>query len=137
MIIFDICCDQEHRFEGWFASHKEFTDQQARKLVRCPLCDSTQVRRIPSASHINTSPSSESAVTLPDPAQLMRKLTEIILQSSEDVGPSFAEEARRIHYQETTPRAIRGQASPEECADLREEGIDILKIPLPDPGKLN
>lgn len=137
MIIFDLCCEQEHHFEGWFASHDDFNQQQGRELVRCPICNSSQVRRIPSASHIAAPRSHPASSPMPNPAQLMRKLTEVILQSSEDVGTRFAEEARRIHYEEVEPRPIRGQASREECADLQEEGIEILHLPLADPDKLN
>jgi hypothetical protein len=46
----------------------------------------------------------------------------------ENVGRAFAEEARKIHYEEA-PRGIRGQATPEEAESLRDEGIDFLSLP--------
>ena len=51
------------------------------------------------------------------------------MRSTEDVGERFPEEARRIHYEETPARAIRGQASPEEAEALAEEGIDFASLP--------
>jgi hypothetical protein len=54
-----------------------------------------------------------------------------VLAQTEDVGPRFAEEARRIHYGETEQRAIRGQASPADAAALAEEGIPVLALNLP------
>jgi hypothetical protein len=55
-----------------------------------------------------------------------------VLANTEDVGPRFAEEARRIHYGESEQRNIRGQASAEEAQALLEEGIEIAMLPLPD-----
>lgn len=54
-----------------------------------------------------------------------------VMASTEDVGPRFAEEARRIHHGESPERGIRGQTSPEERAALREEGIEVHSLPLP------
>jgi hypothetical protein len=52
-----------------------------------------------------------------------------LVDKSEDVGSSFAEEARKIHYKETPERSIRGQTSADEVSALREEGIDVLALP--------
>ena len=49
MIVYDLACAQGHRFEGWFGSADDFDGQKARDLVRCPLCDTPKVERIPSA----------------------------------------------------------------------------------------
>ncbi|MDQ2780353.1 MAG: DUF1178 family protein [Pseudomonadota bacterium] len=54
-----------------------------------------------------------------------------LLARTEDVGPRFAEEARRIHYGEIPSRGIRGQATPEDRAALQEEGIETMAIPVP------
>ena len=52
-----------------------------------------------------------------------------LVDKSEDVGSSFAEDARKIHYKETSERSIRGQTSADEVSALREEGIDVLALP--------
>lgn len=54
-----------------------------------------------------------------------------LMARTEDVGPKFAEEARRIHYGEAEQRGIRGQATPEERVALSEEGIETMAIPVP------
>jgi len=54
-----------------------------------------------------------------------------LMNRTEDVGDRFAEEARRIHYGESEERGIRGQATTEERAALREEGIETVSIPVP------
>jgi hypothetical protein len=67
-------------------------------------------------------------------AQMFQALRQLA-SASENVGPRFAEEARRIHYGEAEARSIRGQTSRAESEALLEEGIAVL--PLPDIPGLN
>jgi hypothetical protein len=55
-----------------------------------------------------------------------------VMAHTEDVGPQFAEEARKMHYGEKEERSIRGQATREETEALIEEGIDVVPLPLPE-----
>ena len=66
-----------------------------------------------------------------------RQLVQSIIASTEDVGTRFAEEARKIHYKEVPERAIRGQTTSEERDILREEGIEVLQLPVVDKEDLN
>ena len=52
-----------------------------------------------------------------------------LIKNTENVGKDFAEEARKIHYGESPERAIRGQATPTEVAELREEGVEFAVWP--------
>ena len=54
-----------------------------------------------------------------------------MMASTEDVGARFPEEARRMHYGETATRGIRGQASREDADALRDEGIEVMALPVP------
>ena len=49
MIVFDLCCPDGHRFEGWFASSDDFAGQRDRGLVECPQCGSAEVAKAPMA----------------------------------------------------------------------------------------
>lgn len=141
MIIYDLCCDNQHHFEGWFQSAEDFDSQLERHLITCPQCDSGAVRRIPSAvaiarprEAIETSAVRQSAIAAAMPAgvqamELYRQLASAMISISEDVGPEFAEEARRIHYQEAPQRPIRGHTTDEEYEALRDEGIEIIRLP--------
>ena len=53
-----------------------------------------------------------------------------LMTRSEDVGNSFAQEARKIHYKETPERSIRGQTTLDEVEALRDEGIEVLAMPM-------
>jgi hypothetical protein len=143
MIIFELACGQGHRFEGWFASGDDFARQSDAQMVRCPVCDDAVVARVPSAkvraragTPAAAAPSrADTADAAPPqqaiaglPAEIIAKLREIV-RNTENVGPRFPEEARKIHYDEAPARAIRGQASKEESAELAEEGIDVATLP--------
>lgn len=141
MIIFDLSCRDEHRFEGWFRSAEDFGQQQASGLVSCPQCGSVDIRRLPSAAHLVTGSSGQSmpegptGVSAEGALAVLKAVVDRVVAGSEDVGKAFAEEARKIHYHETPARAIRGEASAREFAELQEEGIDVVR--LPDPKALN
>ncbi|MDH5212237.1 MAG: DUF1178 family protein [Betaproteobacteria bacterium] len=137
MKIFDLQCGAGHRFEGWFASADEFAVQRAKGLVGCPACGAQEVERIPSATRFNTGAPQPAAPSEqgPDPLALAQKLysrmLDELLTRSEDVGTAFPAEARRIHYREAPERMIRGQASQEEHEALIEEGIGVMRLPIP------
>ena len=140
MIVFDLGCDNEHRFEGWFASGADFDSQLSKRLLLCPVCGSGNVVRVPHALRINSGARGE-ARSDPSQAQsqqyanlgaeLLNKLIEHIVETTEDVGSAFAEEARKIHYREAAERHIRGTASPPEIEALTEEGIEVAALPVP------
>jgi hypothetical protein len=54
MIVYNLACAHDHRFEGWFASVAEFERQQNLELVCCPVCNSLEVRRMPVALAIGS-----------------------------------------------------------------------------------
>ena len=148
MKVLDLQCPDGHRFEGWFASADDFESQLSRKLVECPMCGATQVNRLPSAPRLNLSGATESSQPAPSSAaaavagganpdvsaiqaRVMRALREV-LEKTENVGDRFAEEARRIHYEEAPARNIRGVTTLEDARALVEEGIDVMPLPVPD-----
>ena len=138
MKVLDLRCGNDHRFEGWFDSEDDFLSQEGRGLVQCPVCADGQVIRLPSAPRLNVSGlRAEPAPPTPVPdaqvamqSQWLRAVRRMI-ESTEDVGERFPEEARRIHYGEIEERGIRGQATPEAADALREEGIEVFSLPMP------
>ncbi|POR55628.1 hypothetical protein B0G62_10121 [Paraburkholderia eburnea] len=151
MKVLDLQCPDGHRFEGWFASADDFESQLSRKLVECPMCGATNVARVPSAPRLNlsgaTSAGSSAASSVASAAnadgqahhagpaaqwqaQALRAIREV-LEKTENVGDRFAEEARRMHYNEAPARNIRGVASAEDARALVEEGIDVMPLPVP------
>ena len=58
-----------------------------------------------------------------------------VVAETEDVGASFAEEARKMKQGDGPERAIRGQTSVREAVALMEEGIPVLPLPIDDAFK--
>ena len=159
MKVLDLQCRQGHSFEGWFGSQDDYDAQRARGLVTCPMCNDSEITKMLSAPRLNlghgspsvqaqneTSPSEAAPASAPssalassadaNPAVQMQaalmNMVRHVMANTEDVGPRFAEEARRIHYGECEERNIRGQATREETEALLDEGIDVLPLPVPD-----
>lgn len=143
MKVFNLCCDLEHAFEGWFASHEEFDRQIGEGMVQCPVCGSRAITKMLSAPRLNISGAQEPVapaaakepVAMPSEAAMRAMLAQMarhIIANTEDVGERFPEEARRIHYEEAPKRSIRGVASKDEAAELEDEGIEVMPVPFAD-----
>ena len=142
MVVYDLTCEHDHAFEGWFDSLAGFEAQQSAGRVACPLCSSTTIVRRLAAPRLNIAKHSapeRSAVAMSPsmtPEAMWRKMMTYLRTHTEDVGAQFPEEARKIYYGEADPRSIRGSASQQEVAELNDEGIDVLPLPhfpiLPD-----
>jgi hypothetical protein len=150
MIVYDLACADEHRFEAWFASSEDFERQAGTPLLVCPVCSNAEIRRVPSGVNIGRhgrgdstaqgssddpgsgggDQGSDHVAAFSNPKDLLKALRKV-MSAAENVGERFPEEARRIHYGEAPKRSIRGQASREDAAALREEGIEVLSLPIP------
>ena len=126
MIVLNLACANSHEFEGWFASAEEFARQAETRLVSCPYCNDLAITRLPTGPHVKRKAQQDGSKA----DELVEALAQMA-QHSENVGAEFPEEARKIHYQETAPRSIRGIASSSEVKALIDEGIAVLPIPLP------
>lgn len=161
MIRYQLQCAKGHAFEGWFRSSGDFDAQAKKRHVTCPTCGTAKVEKAlmapsvvtskakskrqhpattddatseaPAAAPADTSPR---LVATPEQREMLRQMREIrdqVLQKSDYVGPRFAEEARKIHSEETPSRGIHGEATPAEVKSLAEDGIEVYPVPiLPD-----
>ncbi|MGE0240242.1 MAG: DUF1178 family protein [Parvibaculaceae bacterium] len=148
MIRYDLICDEGHEFDGWFSNSAAFDEQSRRGLVTCVHCGSVKVEKQLMAPGIPVKGNrkSEAAPAKPvlasavDPRQqkilqAMRELRKAVAENSEYVGDKFAEEARKIHYEETEKRGIYGETTADDAKALIEEGIEIHPLPvLPEDG---
>jgi hypothetical protein len=137
MIVLNLVCRNEHRFEGWFASAEAFEDQQKRGLLTCPFCDDDDIGRLPSGPHVITSSGSREAAERETAVAVQTQLREAIqafVRDSDDVGEHFPEEARKIHYKEAPARNIRGVATIEQTREMLDEGIIVVPLAVP-PGE--
>ncbi len=156
--VFDLACEHGHVFEAWFRSHEDYEQQRQAGWLSCPVCNSSELTKKLSAPRLNLrhgvgnnsstsdqaastavqTSDSASGVTLEAmQAELWQQMKQAIKQT-DDVGPEFAQEARKIHEGEAPERAIRGSATQDEYEALREDGIAVVAIPdYLDESKLN
>ncbi len=152
MIRFALNCGRGHAFESWFRDNASWERQAKAGLVECPHCGSTQVEKaimaprvartdrggepvanLPAAAPAPAEAPAEMAA-LPPEARAMRDMLRALRRhveaNADNVGPRFADEARRMHYGEIEHRAIYGSATPEEARELREEGVEAHPLPI-------
>ena len=134
MILFDLCCENEHVFEAWFASSSQYEKQKKNKLINCPICNSNKVKKALMAPKLkgtkkNDETFRQNVLNNKEMIIKFKKLKKFVEQNTEDVGKKFTEEARKIHYGETDAKSIRGETTRKQAEELLEEGIPIARLP--------
>ena len=148
MIHYQLRCAAEHAFDGWFRDSAAFDGQAKGGMLSCPVCGGSDVRRALMApvvgrkhaapqqvqptvpAPVPESPAAKAGAALPDGLRAMlQRMRAEVEKRCDYVGPTFAEEARRIHNGETEARGIYGEATPEEAERLADDGIEVASIP--------
>lgn len=153
MIRYALICDRKHEFEAWFNNSADYDKQAKRRLVTCPICESTKVDKAIMAPAITTSKKRKAAApaadaSAPQPAntpvamlspqetEMRAKLKELrdhLTRNADNVGKKFPDEARKMHYGDIEHRSIYGEASTDEAKKMLDEGIEFHPLPtLPD-----
>ena len=145
MKVFNLRCGAGHDFEGWFASEEDFLSQQQRGLLSCPECGDMQVEKMLSAPHINLGhgkaqpsagqPTEEQQQRRRVVQAMYERMVQHVIEHTTDVGEEFADQARKMHHGEVAEAPIRGRTSQEEAQQLRDEGIEVVSLPVPSVSK--
>jgi hypothetical protein len=147
MIVFDLKCRKDHVFEAWFQDSASFAEQVEGGKVLCPVCGSRKVAKALMAPNVAKT-KGRAAARLPEGAgsgdagiavaetekagelrRMLRDLRDHVEKNCDYVGGEFAEEARKIHYGEADPRGIYGETSDSDAKALKEEGIEVARVP--------
>jgi hypothetical protein len=137
MIRYALICEHAHEFEGWFGSSGDFDDQQARGLMECPVCASKDVRKqimAPAVMGARRTVQDEAGSSQAMMLEAMGRIRRHVEENFDDVGDTFAKEARAIHEGKSEVRGIYGQATPAEVRDLVDDGVPVAPLP-PEPPK--
>ena len=130
MIVYSLRCKNSHEFEGWFRDSASFDLQSGDGSLSCPTCNSSKVEKAIMAPAVSSGRSAQKAhAEGKSMRQFMTGLRKYVQENAEYVGPNFAEEARKIHYGETSDRHIYGETTAEESQALVEEGVDVAPLP--------
>ncbi len=134
MIKYNLICKCGHTFESWFSASSEFERLRKKNLVTCILCNSHSVKKTIMAPNISSNTKKNYALNKRE-KNIRRKLLEFrnfVEKNCKYVGDRFSEEVRSIHYDNKDSKGIYGKATPEETAELLEEGIEVSTIPWVD-----
>ena len=131
MIKYNLMCECGKTFESWFSSSDEYDVLRRKKLINCIYCDSTLVRKSVMAPNLfnKTNKISKNTNLEKKIKKQLLDLRKYIEKNCKNVGSNFPREARNIHYDKKTSKGIYGRATPEETAELMDEGIDVTTIP--------
>ena len=132
MIKYQLRCQCNHEFEGWFPNSKEFTRQKNKGMINCPMCDRTEVNKAIMAPNVKKA----KANRIPDDYMVMgesaesilRKLNKKIKKDFQNVGKNFAKEARKAHKGKRDKK-FYGTTTKKEANKLLNEGIDLFAVP--------
>ena len=129
MIRYTLRCGQDHRFESWFQDSSAYDAQVRRKLVTCPVCNSTEIEKaimaprivgrkgrakeppapVPAAPAEAPAAAESTPLMMAQERELRTKLRELrdhIVKNADNVGERFPNEARKMHYGEIEHRPI-------------------------------
>ena len=125
MIVYDLECENQHRFEGWFDDDKAFKRQQKKGMITCPACGSEKVQRVWSKFGVVRRKGEDGNAQI----NVLQQLKQFVEDNFEDVGTNFANEALKMHYGVVDHRNIRGVSTEKEEKTLKDEGVSFFKLP--------
>ena len=133
MIKFTFHCASDHEFEAWFSSSESYEMQARGHRIVCPVCGSVDVSKALMTPNVVSARQKQkaqaSAPLPPEMLDTLRKVRHHVVEHAEYVGPRFAEEARKIHYEEVSARPIYGEATLTDVKLLQQDGIDFHPLP--------
>jgi len=131
MIKYNLSCDCGKTFDSWFSSSSEYDNLIKKKLIHCIYCESTSVNKSVMSPNLPGKSNTIDNKTKfqKDIKKQIMGLKKFIETNCKNVGKDFPRVARNIHYDKKTSQGIYGKATPEETAELIEEGIEVATIP--------
>ena len=132
MIKYQLRCKKDHEFEGWFRSSADYDAQAEDGLLECPVCGSSEIEKAimsPAIARGGENAAARVAQVHKSMAEAAKRARDYVEKNFDYVGEKFPEEARKIHYGETKPRGIYGEATGKEVKDLVEEGVEVAPLP--------
>lgn len=140
MIRYALRCDQGHDFEGWFRSSSAYDTMRGAGQVACAHCGSAEVQKSLMAPSVGVQTAAEDrSLSQPQtPVETaLHELRKQVEANSDYVGLQFADQARAMHEGRSEPRAIHGEARPEDARKLLEDGVAVTPLPFLPRQKVN
>ena len=134
MIKYNLICENNHEFESWFASSKEFDNLKRKKLLDCIYCSSKKIKKSIMSPMINNIKKNKDKINdigilLKNEKKTLLQIREYVEKNFEYVDKNFSQKVRDIYYDNKSNKTIYGTATSKERKELAEEGIDLFSIP--------
>jgi hypothetical protein len=135
MILYTLRCENDHEFEAWFASSAAYDRAAKAGQNACPVCGSGEIGKAIMAPAVSGTRKRDTvSLAAPDlrnqaMRDALKEFRRKVTENADYVGDKFAEEARKIHFNESEQRGIYGEATAEEARDLVDEGISFQPLP--------
>jgi hypothetical protein len=135
MILYTLRCENEHEFEAWFASSAAYDRAAKAGQNACPVCGSGEIGKAIMAPAVSGTRKRDTvSLAAPDlrnqaMRDALKEFRRTVTENADYVGDKVAEEARKIHVNESELRGIYGEATAEEARDLVDEGISFQPLP--------
>ena len=130
MIKYKLRCECTYTFDSWFSSSIDYEKLRKSKHISCPRCDSKKINKTIMTPQLK---SKSNKIVISKNEKIFKnklgKFQSFVKKHCDYVGDNFAQEARNIHYNKKKSKGIYGKATPEQTAELIEEGIDVATIP--------
>jgi len=141
MIRYQLLCENNHKFDGWFPNIAEFERQQHKDLLICPMCDSKRVDRAIMAPAVGKTATkktkskdytdqitNDTMIPAAQAKNILRRIRKHIVTEFENVGDQFVKEYRK-HEKGERDDKFYGTPSQKEVKKLLDEGTDLFHVP--------
>ncbi len=116
MIKYQLICEHEHEFEGWFQNSEAFSEQCADGILSCPFCETVNVRRALMAPNLASPKTRNSIFSAEATSESTAEAASGKAPISSIVSPS-------------PPVSVSGAStSPEAMVKMRELLVEMRKL---------
>lgn len=144
MIIFDLVCELEHRFEGWFQKPADFDMQLLNGQLTCPICGVNEILKLNGNNKQNgvieikpynllKEKLNKSDVTISNTdvdvsaltSDFVDRLNDFVEQHFDDLDVTISAEVGAIENQ----NIISNHSEQEQIKVLSEDGVTVIALP--------
>lgn len=143
MIIFNLRCEHNHRFEGWFSSTSDYESQLKKNFIACPLCGGTDAHEIDTTPEHPTNPNNflAPATSLPgeklNSQETFAQLIDYVINPADYIIDTPILDANGIINNTLEIQIILNNKSQEEILSLLSEHPAFSLIKFKYPGTLH
>jgi hypothetical protein len=144
MIIFELVCELEHRFEGWFKKSSDYDKQLLNGQLTCPICGVNEILKLNDKNNTNNvieikpynllkEKLNKSDVTISNTdvdvsaltSDFVDRLNDFVEQHFDDLDVNISAEVGAIENQ----NIISSHTDQEGIKLLSEDGVTVIAIP--------